>query len=199
VLILAATVILLLVGQGKAGAQVTYASYPALSSSTPSGITVVTSPAQADAATGPIWDVEGNSEAATHGVDISSAHEVAVGVAGLRLWIAKGSGGGVCVLALVSQPQSSGPVGPGASCAPASKLASGAHLTLSGPTSSTAPAFVAGVVPSGVSSVSVEFADGTSTLVTVHDDAYALPTSAAVEAVTFASDGTEQHINLGGV
>jgi hypothetical protein len=199
VLIVATLVIVLLQGQGKAGAQATYANYPALSATTSSGITVVSSPAQADAASGPIWDVEGASEADTKGVDISSARKVDTDVSGLELWIAKGTGGGICVLGLVSRPNASGPVGPGAVCAPASSLASGAHMDLFGPGSTSAPAFTAGVVPSDVSSVSIEFSDGSSESVPVHEDAYALATTSAVAGVKFDTNGTEEHINLGGV
>jgi hypothetical protein len=72
-------------------------------------------------------------------------------------------------------------------------------MNLFGPDSSSVPAFTAGVVPSDVTSVSVEFSDGSSESVPVHEDAYALATKSAVAGVKFDTSGTEEHINLGGV
>jgi hypothetical protein len=170
----------------EAGAQDTYAAYPVLNDAGPSGITTVSSESQAQTANGPIWG------AGVGGVEIASAREAEVNVAGQRVWVAKAVNGGICVLDLLEKL---GRKGPASSCASSSQLNRGATIEQFGPGHET---FLAGVVPSGVPSVSIVSTDATTTTVATNDNAYAIEASAPIESVSFASaDGTQQ-VKIGG-
>jgi hypothetical protein len=157
-----------------------YAAYPVLNKPGPSGLTTVT-PGREASARGPVWG-EGVGR-----VDIATAREAEVSTPGLRVWVARRSGGGICVLALQA-----GRKGPGSSCAPTTR---GATIELFGAEHAT---FLAGVAPSGVSSVSVELSDGSVRTVPVRDDAYSLVLSASVESLTLTGGGPPERIAVGG-
>lgn len=164
----------------QASAQDPYAAYPVLNDPGPSGLTVI-GPNDAATSQGPVW-VEG-----VGGVDIASAHEATVSTPGLRVWVAKRTGGGICVLALKS-----GRKGPASSCAPTSR---GATIELLGAGPET---LFAGVAPSDVTSVTVQLADGSTTTAPVSDNAYTLDASAPIESVSYTSGGTAEQITVGG-
>lgn len=164
----------------QASAQDPYSAYPVLSEAGPSGITTIR-PGQASTTPGPVWG-EGVGR-----VEIATAREAEVSTPGLRVWVARRSGGGICVLAMQA-----GRKGPGSSCAPGT---TGATIELFGAEHAT---FLAGAAPSGVSSVTVELSDGSVRTVPVRDDAYSLALTASVESLTLTGGGPPEHIAIGG-
>jgi hypothetical protein len=177
------------IGLRDAGAHDSYAAYPVLTRAGSSGLTAISGAREANAARGPVWD------AADRAVDVASAREVNVGVAGLRVWVARGTGGSICVLGLVARPNRTGASGPASSCSPAGRLGSGATLEQWGPGAKTI--FLSGTVPSGVSEIAIHLLDGSTRTVTVVDNAYAAELPTEVRMVTFESSGTQKQINLG--
>jgi hypothetical protein len=150
--------------------------YSALRSVAPSGLTLVSTAAEAKQAAGPVWFSQ------AEGPNILTARGTPVSVPGLSVWVARAQDGGICVLALrAGQP---GVAGPGASCAPAGG-SSGA--TLESPASSADPGYIVGVAPDGVSAVSILQADGTTQTTSVQDNAYAATLKGPVARVTFTA------------
>lgn len=104
--------------------------------------------------------------------------KVAVGNPNLNVLVAKSSEGGVCV-----SVERRGAKGAGGSCATADLLKTGATAQVH---EANGEITVAGVVPDGVSAVTVGFADGTSETVPVVDNGWAIENAPA--SVTRASD-----------
>jgi hypothetical protein len=181
----------------SAGPPSPYADYPALLRRGPSGIGLVTA-AQARAAaitgTRPLW-VSQRSEARGMGSSsvpavpiISSAREVArTGRA--RLWIARSSQGGVCVLSF--RPElaldASRYHAVSASCASAGRLATGAaQIERAGDGGRW---LVSGVAPREVATVTLRLAGGSERTVPVTDNAYSAAVERPVEGLAFATGG----------
>jgi hypothetical protein len=162
--------------QARADSPDEYASYPALESTAPTGITLVPAPSspQATPSSGPTWPLE-PPNGTREGWPIStSIRRVSVAPTGISVWIAKAIGGGVCVLLSRNQPNN-GVYGVGYSCSTGEEdLADGATVEASAFPGASGEYYIAGVVPSGVSSVRIVLADGASTTVAVADNAWAL-------------------------
>jgi hypothetical protein len=109
----------------------------------------------------------------------ASMTRLGIGKPNLTVLLAKSSEGGVCVFV-----ERRGAKGAGGSCATAALLRTGAtgemHEDASGERT------IAGVVPDGVSSVKVGFADGASRTVTVVDNGWAIENAPA--GMTSATD-----------
>jgi hypothetical protein len=98
------------------------------------------------------------------------------------VWIAKSASGGVCVLASSGRPAANGHVLTASSCSTADGLAEGASIELTGSLAGSPNRFLlAGVVPSGVSSVTAQLADGSTDTVDVSDNAWALETESGLK------------------
>lgn len=186
--------VIVLNGQSKAAAQNPYAEYPVLDSAGPSGLTAVASAAEAQAANGPIWF---SSEPGVSGPDISSARSVSTDVQGLQIWVAKGYDGGICILGLVPTARTTGPTGPGASCAPSSQLSRGSIIEL-GFHSGSSSSIIAGVVPSGMASVLLTLTDNSTVTANVADNVYAVTTDGPVSSVAFQRNGETVTTKVGG-
>lgn len=185
-----ATACVLLLSEGGARAGTASSEYAVLSSEGPSGLTPVSSTAQAEAASGPIIDAQDPS------LDVASAREAVSSVPGMRVWVAKGTDGGVCILALKPQPDRAvGPRGPASGCTPPARLPQGASLEQFG---ASGEMYESGAVPDGVASVSVNLTNGESKTIAVHDNVYTVETSTPISTVTFTAEGVQQTTNVGG-
>lgn len=202
-----AACVVLLSGHSRASA-VTYAAYPALNASGPTGLTIATSDQQAKETQGPVLMAPTLSNTAsvapqqahTGRLDVSSIRKVDVGVSGALVWIAKSSSGGICVLASTGKPLPNGHVATAASCSTVGEsLANGATIELSGLLAgSPTTVLLAGVVPSGVSSLSAVLADGSTKTVTVTDDSWAIVTQSHPVEVSYSVAGTVHQVKIGG-
>lgn len=203
-----AACVVLLSGHTRAGAQATYSSYPALGGTGPTGLTIAASEQQAKEATGPVWMAQAAGEANSVGPEqvqhgrpeVSSIRKVDTGVPGALVWIAKSTSGGICVLASTGKPLPNGRVATAASCSTAAGgLSNGAAIELSGLLAgSSTEVLLAGVVPSGVSSLSAVLADGSTTTATVADNGWAVVTQSRPVAVAYSVGGTVHQVKVGG-
>jgi hypothetical protein len=109
----------------------------------------------------------------------ASMTELAIGKPNLTVLLAMSSEGGVCVF-VERRPAR----GAGGSCATAALLGTGATGEMQ--EEANGERTIAGVVPDGVSSVKVGFADGTSRTVTVVDNGWAIENAPA--SMTTATD-----------
>ncbi|HEX4435655.1 MAG TPA: hypothetical protein VH061_02565 [Solirubrobacteraceae bacterium] len=190
-LAIAAVLAVVLSSHGSAGASTTYADYSLLSSSATGGLTEVTSQEAAQAAKGPIWFGDSQSEAPQP--DIGSARLASTDVSGLQVWVAKSNKAGICVLALVER-RSTGPQGPASSCN--ANLERGATIQLDKGTAGAH--YLAGIVPNDVPAVTLTLADGTTKQVPASGNAYAAETSQSVTSVSYANAGVAETVKLGG-
>jgi hypothetical protein len=166
--------------QARADTSSEYAVYPALDSTAPTGLTLVSAPpsSQGDASSGPTWPLEPPGGAHSGWPIATSIRRVAVDTSAISVWIAKSIGGGVCVLLSRSLPNN-GVYGVGYSCSTGEDdLARGATVEASSFPGASGKVYVAGVVPTGVSEVKVELADGATATVPVSDNAWALEAEA---------------------
>jgi hypothetical protein len=184
-----ALLLVLMLSGGKATAGTAASDFAVLGSPGPSNLTAVSSAQEADAATGPIVDANGE-------FDVASAREAPVSVPGMRVWVAKGTGGSVCVLALKPQPADrAGPEGPASGCTPLGLLAHGVALEQFGPSGES---YETAAVPDGVNSVTVSLTDGETQAVEVRDNVFSVKTLSPISTVTFVAEGTQETINVGG-
>ncbi len=185
--IIATACVLLTEGGARAGTA--SSEYAVLSSSGSGRLTPVSSTAQAEAASGPIINAQDPT------LDAASAREAVSTVPGMRVWVAKGTDGGVCILALRPQPDRAGPRGPASGCTPPARLPQGASLEQFG---ASGEIYESGAVPDSVASVSVNLTNGESKTIAVHDNVYTVETSTPISTVTFTAEGVQQTTNVGG-
>lgn len=155
-----------------------YAGFPALESTAPTGLPLVSSHNASDEAgtDGPTWPMEAPNGIQGGWPVAASIRAVSVEVPEMSVWIAKSTGGGICVLLWAHQPVGSAPA-VGYSCSTSSEdLSQGATTQVSQLPDSPGKVYVAGVVPSGVGSMKVTLADGSTRTVGVTDNAWALET-----------------------
>jgi hypothetical protein len=154
-----------------------YAAYPALSGTEPSGLTVATpgSPA-ALAAKGPVFPTNPPGGMASHGPLLASIRRLPLSLPNVSAWIAKSADGGICVLASRHEPVK-GTYPLGISCAPAALSESGVTSEMEADGRKTV---TVGVVPDDVSSVQVAFTDGSKETVQVSRNAWALESDAQI-------------------
>jgi len=190
----AVVLVVALNNHGSAGAATVYADYSALDSTAPSGIAIVSSRKEAEAATGPVW--MGRNSAGAVEPEIAAARPVAVGVPGLRAWAARSTAGGICILAYASAPPGeSRPGGLGVSCDSNGGWAHGATMEM---TVGGSKPYLVGLAPNDVSSVTLRLDNGGSTTLPVSHNVYATPISDAASSVVFTTAGAQQTVNLGG-
>jgi hypothetical protein len=155
-----------------------YAAYPALNSTEPSGLTVATpgSPA-ALAAKGPVFPANPPGGMASHGPLLASIRRLPISLPNVSAWIAKSADGGICVLASRHEPVK-GTYPLGISCGPAALSESGVTSEMEADGRKTV---TVGAVPDNVSSVQVAFTDGSKETVPVSGNAWALESDAQIE------------------
>jgi hypothetical protein len=166
--------------QARADTSSEYAAYPALASTAPTGLTLVSGPSSSPGgvSSGPTWPLEPPGGAHSGWPIATSIRRVAVDTSAISVWIAKSIGGGVCVLLSRNQPNN-GVYGVGYSCSTdENNLARGATVEASSFPGASGKVYVAGVVPSGVSAVAVDLADGATATVPVSDNGWALEAEA---------------------
>jgi hypothetical protein len=179
----------------------TYADYPALRLPGPSGIGVV-APADARGAglspTRPLWVAQPHRAGADRSQlgsvaavtpEIASAREVArAGLA--RLWIARSSDGGVCVLSFRPELEPSSPSyhTVSASCGPADDLARGA-AQIERAVGRHAAWLLSGVAPREITAVTLQLAGGGALTVPVTHDSYSASVDRPVEGLAFVDGG----------
>jgi hypothetical protein len=160
-----------------------YAAYPALSSTEPPELEFVTSHSSNNGNDAPTWPLtapEGAQEGWPMAESIRPLH---VETPDSTAWIAKSLGGGVCVLLWAHQPAGETP-SIGYSCTEGSEegLRRGATTQVSEIPGEPGRVYVAGVVPSTVSEVTVTLADGASKTVPVKNGGWALEAEGAPRA-----------------
>ncbi|HWX95840.1 MAG TPA: hypothetical protein VNZ01_03225 [Solirubrobacteraceae bacterium] len=180
----------------------TYADYPALRREGPSGIGLV-EPSRARAAatsrTRPLWVGEqagrrtgrlvGSAPQGAPEPDIASARELArLGRA--RIWIARSSSGGICVLSFRPElgPRSATYHSVSASCGSAAGLARGA-VEIERAAGRSARWLVSGVAPREISAVTLRLSGGRALTVPVTDNAYSATVERPVEGLAFVAGG----------
>lgn len=180
----------------------TYADYPALHGPGPSGIGLVT-PAEARnaarSATRPLWVTSPRGRAggelprlvsvAAATPEIASAREVEhAGRA--RVWIARSSDGGVCVLSFRPEldPGSRTYHTVSAACGPADGLARGA-AQVERVAGRHARWLVSGVAPREITAVTLRLAGGGARTVPVTNDSYSASVDRPVEGLAFVDGG----------
>jgi hypothetical protein len=115
----------------------------------------------------------GGGQSAASGIDWSDARRVGPG-----MWLA-GAGTNVCLFI------DTGSAGMGLSCGPADGIADG-NLLITGAWGGAS--HTDGVVPNGVSSVTMHFTDGSTQVVPVTDNAYRVTGSVPADQVTFTGE-----------
>jgi hypothetical protein len=118
------------------------------------------------------------------GANLKLAH-LARGVTEGTAWVVP-TDSGVC---LVASHYGNGEIA-GAACAANSAVIAGEMLFTSGTPDGVGGEFIAGLVPDGVDNVSLQFADGSSETLAVHDNVYTTDvTKGSPSAVTFSGPG----------
>jgi hypothetical protein len=175
------TVAVLMVENGstaRANETSEYAGYPALESTAPTGLPLVSSHSASHEAgdDSPTWPMEAPEGIQAGWPIAASIRAVSGGAPGMSVWIAKSMGGGICAMLWPHQPEGSVP-SVSYSCSTSSEdLGQGATTQVSQLPGSPGIVYVAGVVPSSVGSMKVTLADGSTTTVGVTDNAWALET-----------------------
>jgi hypothetical protein len=190
----AVALIAVLGSHGSASAATVYSDYSALDSTAPSGITTVSSRKEAEAVTGPVW-IE-RPAAKIVGPEIATARPVTVGVPGLRVWAAKSTNAGICIIAYASAQAGGSGAGLGSSCSREGRWVRGAtmEMTVYG---SSRP-YLVGLVPDDVTSVTLQLDNGGSTTISASHNVYATQLLEGASSVSFTTAGSQQTVNLGG-
>ena len=173
-----------------------YADYPVLSAGGASRIDVV-SLAHArqvvNSKARPIWVAVKPEVAGATLPEVDSAREIRHEGA-LRVWVAKSDRGGLCLLLfdplLSTHPATAHSVT--ASCGVAGELQRGISLVQHFGSLGTGASFLVGLVPTGVSHVSLSFGDGSSRLLPVADNAYSITVHQRIAGVSFVRGGVRQ-------
>ncbi len=160
-----------------------YAAYPALDSTAPSELALVASHGPADGSQRPTWPLVAPEGARSSWPLGESIRKLDLEAPNMTAWIAKSLGGGICVLLWAHQPAGDTP-SIGASCSGESEaeVQRGATTQVSQVPGEPGVVYVAGVVPSTVSTVEVTLADGSTQMVAVKDNAWSLEAQGAPTA-----------------
>jgi hypothetical protein len=182
-------------GPAAAARQTASRLYPALASSGPTGITFAT-PAQVAAGSpgtnGPVWTKEPGA-AGSGGPLAETIRRLPATGAAVTTWVAESAAGGVCVLISPTQAIGGGyPVG--AVCGEPGAVEAGVAGTFVYPGGNRFA--LAGVAPSGVSSVSVALADGSTVDTAVRSGGWAVGATSAPVGYTPEPGGTT--VTIGG-
>lgn len=161
-------------GGGRAGASTAPAPvYSALSSTAPSGLPLVDphaahAAAQAAVPTFPAQPPAGSTDWPVAG----SIRRLSISEPGLTAWIARASGGGVCVLLYDGVPVA-GVAAVYVGCSPPAGDARGASIEVAEIPGMPGKVLAAGVAPDGVTSVTERMADGSTAASAVSQNAWA--------------------------
>jgi hypothetical protein len=152
---------------------------------------------------GPIWVGPRPGTSTIPMPDVETAREVRIGPKSTRVWISKGSGGGVCLLAMspLSPPRSHLRKEPPviSSCVTHADLYRGTALaeeTAGRDGDTHGLSSVIGIAPDGVRQVSISLAEGAPKSLRVRHNIYAGRAEGEITAVTFARGGVATHIDL---
>jgi hypothetical protein len=176
----------------NASSKFTYADYPTLARRAPSGITVIM-PSQVAAAettsARPIWIAVKPRHPQDTIPEIATARK-AQDLGTARLWIARSDHEGICLLIYVPafSPEPARDHQIFSACgtfdpAPIFLVAEGAKT------------FIAGLVPSRVSTVSIRLANGQHINQPVRNESYATSLSGEIKGVSFVRDGVTHYTN----
>jgi hypothetical protein len=149
------------------------ASYAALTSQQPSGLTLVTShERKPGVAPHPTWPAQPPAGASPHWPDASTIRPVKLSVPGFSAWIAASLEGGVCMLLYDGEPVEEN-AAVYSSCSAEGSLANGAGMDIESIPGKPGVVIDAGVVPNGVTAVTVPLANGKTETLAVNDNAWA--------------------------
>jgi hypothetical protein len=176
-------IVLFSTGGSTATTSSVYAAYPALNSTAPSELALVSSHGAAGSSQRPTWPVSAPEGAQSSWPLSESIRNVDLDAPNMTAWIAKSLGGGICVLLWAHQPAGGTP-SIGASCSgeSAEEVQQGATTQVSEIPGEPGVVYVAGVAPSTVSAVEVTLADGATQTVAVKNNAWGLETQGAPTA-----------------
>ncbi len=187
-----ATAVLLLAGHGAgsgaSAASAPGANYAALNSAEASGLTLVTthSAAAAPATPRPTWPAQPPEGASPHWPDAGTIRRVPLSVPGLSGWIAASLEGGICVL-LYDGEAVNGNTAVYSSCSAEGRLDRGASVDIRELPGKPGVVINAGVVPNGVTAVTLVLADGKTETLPVKGNAWARESEQPVAAGQAAS------------
>lgn len=181
---LTAPILLLSTSGSTAIPSSSYAAYPALDSTESPELEFVTSHNSDEGASRPTWPLTAPEGAQSSWPMAESIRPLHTDTPDATAWIAKSLGGGVCVLLWAHQPAGDTP-SVGYSCSEETEegLRRGATTQVSGIPGEPGRVYVAGVVPSTVSAVTVTLSDGGSRTVPVKEGGWALETEGAPRSV----------------
>lgn len=149
------------------------ARYAALASRQPSGLTLVTSHGASGSATPhPTWPAQPPPGAGLHWPDAATIRRLSLTTPGVSGWIAASTEGGVCILIYDGEPVE-GNAAVYAGCSPEGRLDRGAAAEIRDIPGRPGVSIDAGVVPDGVSAVTLTLADGSTETLPVHGNAWA--------------------------
>jgi len=169
------------------------ALYPDLGSTAPTGLQIIEEPASGTTSPDePVWRT-GPTKILTQNWPLpSTIRRLASTSPALTSWIAESSGNGICVL-LSPNTKIHGTYVVGTACTGSESLSQGIYLTYHYPESDTT--LLAGVAPSGTTSVEVAFAGGQTQTVPVDGNGWSLESANTVSKVTLLG---EAHAANGG-
>jgi hypothetical protein len=152
-----------------------YAAYPALESSAPTELELVSSHDSSREGDRPTWPLQAPAGASGGWPLAESIRKLRVESPNITAWIAKSLGGGVCVLVWAHQPAGETPsIGSSCSAETEEGLKAGATAQVSEIPGEPGMVFVAGVVPSTIGAVTATLADGSTKTLPVHENAWSL-------------------------
>jgi hypothetical protein len=173
-----------------------YADYPVLLAGEPSHIDVVSlanAHRMIKSRARPIWVAVSPKAAGATLPEIETAREI-VHKGLLRAWAAKSDRGGLCVLlfdpALSPRPATAHSVT--ASCGVAGELGRGIALVQHLGSVRTGTSLLLGLVPRGVTQISLDFGDGSTSVLPVTDNSYSVTVKRRIASVSFVRDGVRQ-------
>ncbi len=178
----------------KASTPTLAAIYPALASTEPTGLPLISDPSSTSAApTGPAFLASPPAGVDPEGWPIvSTIRKLPIDLPGTSAWIAQSIAGGICILDARSTPvRGHYPIG--LSCSEAGKSDDGSTLETS--LAGSGEVAILGVVPSSVSSVSVTLSDGSTKAVPVNDDSWGIEATAHLQSTSSVeSKGSESSL-----
>jgi hypothetical protein len=184
----AAVLVALVTQKGPPAKAGGFSEYPALQSNSGPGLTIASTPSEAAAAAGPAFAARvPDAAVAARRPLADTIRPVEDDSATLATWIARNAEGGVCVLASPKITSARAPLA--YSCSTAGGADSGAMLEMTKSVSAQDEFLYAGVVPAGVSSVTLRLADGSSVTAPVRDGGWSAEAKARARGIEQEVDG----------
>jgi hypothetical protein len=176
-LVVPVSILLLSASGSTATPSSSYAAYPALNSTAPTELELVSSHSTTRTGERPTWPLQAPQGAHSGTPLAESIRKLEINEPNMTAWIAKSLGGGICVLVWAHQPAGVTPsIGTSCSSETEEGLARGATAQISDIPGEPGRVFVGGVVPSTVGSVTATLANGSSKTVPVYDNAWSIET-----------------------